>query len=311
MKQHLIIGTRGSELALAQTRLAIEAISRSCPGFSCEVRKIHTAGDARTDLPLNRVNAATNTADKGVFIAAIEEALAAGEIDCAVHSLKDMPGTLDPRFEIAAVLPREVIADTLVLKPGADVRHLVIGTGSVRRARFAEAYWGGSARCVPIRGNVHTRLRKLAESSEMTATLLARAGLNRLGMTGSCLEVEGQRFCTVDLSPDAFMPALGQGAVALEIRKGDEEARRLVAPANDEETACCVAAERAFLDALKADCSVPVGGYAALMKKTLVLRALYFTESGQPIRLTQRGPADKPQQVGLDAWKQLQDKLPD
>ena len=149
MKQHLIIGTRGSELALAQTRLAIEAISRSCPGFSCEVRKIHTAGDARTDLPLNRVNAATNTADKGVFIAAIEEALAAGEIDCAVHSLKDMPGTLDPRFEIAAVLPREGIADTLGLKPGGGVRHLVVGTGGGRRARPVLHGCRPGPRCMP------------------------------------------------------------------------------------------------------------------------------------------------------------------
>ena len=311
MKQHLIIGTRGSELALAQTALALEAVQRSCPGLRHELRIIHTAGDARTDIPLNCVNAVTNTGDKGVFIAAIEEALAAGEIDCAVHSLKDMPGQLDPAFEIAAILPREDIADTLVIKPGADARRPVIGTGSVRRACFVDAYWGGSARCLPIRGNVHTRLRKLAESTEMTATLLARAGLNRLGFTGPDIEFEGQHFCAVDLSPDAFMPALGQGAVALEIRRGDEETRALVAPANHAETSCCVAAERAFLDALKADCSVPVGGYAALVSGTLVLRALYFTPEGQPIRITQRGSAEDPVAVGQAAHRQLLAKLAD
>lgn len=310
MKQHLILGTRGSELALAQSRLAIDAMRSHVPDLDCELRIIHTAGDQRTDIPLHQVNAATQTGDKGVFIAAIEEALAAGDVDCAVHSLKDMPGQLDPRFEIAAILPREAIADTLVIKQGADPDHLVIGTGSVRRAQFVKAYWGDSARCLPIRGNVATRLRKLAEHPEMTATLLARAGLNRLGHTGNTLDVDGSRFCMVDLSPDAFMPALGQGAIAVEIRKGDEETRRLVAPANHEPTARCVAAERAFLDALKADCSVPVGGYASEeVRGTLLLRALYFTAGGQPIRITQRGDANDPVAVGVAAHHQLMAKL--
>lgn len=310
MKQHLIIGTRGSELALAQARLAIDAMQAHAPDLQHELRIIHTAGDQRTDLPLHQVNAATQTGDKGVFIAAIEEALAAGEIDCAVHSLKDMPGQLDSRFEIAAILPREAIADTLVVKKGADPHHLVIGTGSVRRAHFVRAYWGDLARCLPIRGNVSTRLRKLAETPEMTATLLARAGLNRLGYTGDTVQAGGESFCLVDLSPDAFMPALGQGAIAIEIRKGDEETRRLTAPANDEPTARCIAAERAFLDALQADCSVPVGGYASEeVRGTLLLRALYFTAAGQPIRITQRGPASDPAAVGRAAHKQLMHKL--
>lgn len=310
MKQYLIIGTRGSELALAQSRLAVDAMLAHCPGLQHELCIINTAGDRRTDIPLHQVNTATQTGDKGVFIAAIEEALAAGEIDCAVHSLKDMPGQLDPRFEIAAILPREDIADTLVVKKGADPNHLLIGTGSVRRAHFVRAYWGESSRCLLIRGNVSTRLRKLAETPEMTATLLARAGLNRLGHTGNTVQVGDESFCLVDLSPDAFMPALGQGAVAIEIRKGDEETRRLVAPANDEATARCVAAERAFLNALHADCSVPVGGYASEeVSGTLLLRALYFTSGGQPIRITQRGPASNPEAVGLAAHKQLMRKL--
>ena len=310
MKHPLIIGTRGSELALAQSQLAINAMLAHSPDLQYELRIIHTAGDQRTDIPLHEVNAATGTGDKGVFIAAIEEALAEGKIDCAVHSLKDMLGQLDSRFEIAAVLPREEIADTLVVKKGADASHLVIGTGSVRRMHFVRAYWGDSARCLPIRGNVSTRLRKLAEDPEMTATLLARAGLNRLGYTSNTIQLGEDCFCLVDLSPDAFMPALGQGAVAIEIRKGDEETRRLVVPANDEPTARCVAAERAFLNALQADCSVPVGGYASEeVSGTLLLRALYFTTGGQPIRITQRGPADDPVAVGIEAHKQLMRKL--
>ena len=112
----LRIGTRGSELALAQTHQAIAALQAAVPGLECRIQIISTAGDQRTDIPLHQVNAATGTGDKGVFIAAIEEALAAGEIDCAVHSLKDMPGVLDARFELAAVLPREEIQDVLVVK---------------------------------------------------------------------------------------------------------------------------------------------------------------------------------------------------
>ena len=111
----LRIGTRGSELALAQTHQAIAALQAANPGLECSITIISTAGDQRTDIPLHMVNSATKTGDKGVFIAAIEEALAAGEIDCAVHSLKDMPGVLDERFALAAVLPREEIQDVLVM----------------------------------------------------------------------------------------------------------------------------------------------------------------------------------------------------
>ncbi len=303
----LILGTRGSELALRQTQLAVEALTAAHGTLPHEVRIIHTAGDAHTDIPLAEVNRRAGTQDKGVFIAALEEALAAGDIDCAVHSLKDMPGTLDERFEIAAFLPRAPMEDVLLVKEGADMDNLLVGTSSARRARLVQCYWGGSARTTSIRGNVATRIRKLVESSEMGAIILARAGLHRLGYPQGSFEHEGVRLCAVELSPNSFMPALGQGAIAIEIRRGDERARRLIAAVNDAETASCVRCERAFLDALKADCSIPVGGFATVEGESILFRSVYF-DGEQPIRITQLGDAAHPEAVGLAAFEQLRQR---
>lgn len=305
----LKIGTRNGELALRQTELALDALRRHTLGLDATIRTISTAGDRRTDLPLNEVNRATGTEDKGVFIAALEEALAKGEIDCAVHSLKDMPGTLDERFEIAAVLPRESIWDALILKAGVDKEHLTIGTSSVRRAQLIRSYWSGSARAISIRGNVTTRLQKLVRTSELDGLILARAGLNRLGYTGDTLEVDGTLLHVVDLSRDSFMPALCQGAIAIEIRKGDTTAQALIAPLNDPTTSLCIRAERAFLAALKADCSVPVCGYATCTDDFMMFRAIYFTPEGTPHRITLRGSASDPEAIGQKAFEQLQQHL--
>ncbi len=311
MRCPLIIGTRGSELALRQAQLAVEALQAVHGNdLAYDIRIIHTAGDAHTDIPLAEVNRRAGTQDKGVFIAAIEEALARGEIDCAVHSLKDMPGALDPRFELAAILPREEVGDVLVLKEGADLDHLRIGTSSARRTSLVACYWGGCASVMPIRGNVATRLRKLVETPEMGGTILARAGLNRLGYPRGSFELGGKRLCAVELPTSAFMPALGQGAIALETRRGDAATHALVAAVDDAATSTCVRCERAFLDALKADCSVPVAGFATLMKDRLMLSVIYFTSAlGQAIRITQTGPAAEPEEVGRMAHAQLLHRL--
>ncbi len=302
-----IIGTRGSELALRQAHMALAALKAAHGDFPHEIRVIHTAGDAHTDIPLAEVNHRAGTQDKGVFIAALEEALARGDIDCAVHSLKDMPGTLDERFEIAAFLPRASVEDVLLVKEGADMENLLVGTSSARRARLVQCYWGGSARTTSIRGNVATRIRKLVESPEMGAIILARAGLDRLGYPMGGFEVNGVRLVAVALSLNTFMPALGQGAIAIEIRRGDEAARRLVSAVTDEPTATCVRCERAFLDALKADCSIPVGGYASLEGGRIMFRAIYF-DGEQPIRITQLGDATAPEAVGRAAFATLKER---
>ena len=286
----LRIGSRGSELALAQTHQAIAALKTANPGLECEIRIISTAGDQRTDIPLHQVNAATNTGDKGVFIAAIEEALAAGEVDCAVHSLKDMPGVLDSRFDLTAVLPREAIQDVLVMKTDADEGQLVIATGSVRRSHLVHTYWNGSARTVPVRGNVATRLRKMVENPEVSATLLARAGLNRLGYPGDAFEVNGTPVRVVDLPVQDFPPALGQGAIALECRRDDATAQAMVRKVNHEATFRCISCERAFLNLLQADCSVPVGGYAEENADgSLTLHVVHFSDATHCTRLSETG----------------------
>lgn len=306
MKTTLRIGTRGSELALKQTEMAIEAIKAHNPQVEAEIVIIKTDGDTHTDIPLCKVNKTAGTQDKGVFVAAIERSLAAGEIDCAVHSLKDMPGQPDPAFEISAVLPREDIWDALILKKGADTAHLTLGTASVRREQLIRTYWSGTAKTVSIRGNVHTRLRKLIESDELDGIVLARAGLNRLGLTGDSITIDGTTLSVVDMSKDSFMPALCQGAIAIETRKGDSATRALIAPANDHDTELCVRAERAFLAMLQADCSVPVAGYATLNGDFMMMRAIYFMPNGMPVRVTHRGETDKPEEVAAGAYAKLQ-----
>lgn len=284
----LRIGTRGSELALAQTHQAIAALQAANPGLQCEIRIISTAGDQRTDIPLHQVNAATGTGDKGVFIAAIEEALAAGEVDCAVHSLKDMPGVLDARFALAAVLPREEIQDVLVVKKQSA--QPVIATGSVRRVHMVHTYWQGAARTVPVRGNVATRLRKLVESPEVTATLLARAGLNRLGYDRESFELNGVRLQVQGLPVEEFPPALGQGAIALECRRDDAATAAMLAQVNHEPTYRCISCERAFLNLLQADCSVPVGGYAEInADDSLSLHVVHYSDAEHYTRLHETG----------------------
>lgn len=304
MKNCLRIGTRGSLLALKQVELFSAALRAQAPEVSLETVIIRTAGDERTDIPLCRVNRATNTADKGVFIAALEEALARGEIDCAIHSCKDMPGKLDERMALAATLPREEPGDALVIRPGADMQSPCIGTSSVRRASLAHAFWGGKAKVVSLRGNVPTRLQKLAQSDELDAILLARAGLNRLGY-GSCIEIDGKQLLVADLSCDSFMPALCQGAIVAEVRRDDSESYDLVRLVNHPESELTVRAERAFLAELDADCSVPVAGYASITGGGLMLRVVYFTPQGVPLRVTLKGDIAHPEKLGRDAAREL------
>lgn len=305
MNKTIRVGTRGSELALKQAHLAIEAMKAHTPGLEAEIVIIHTDGDTHTDIPLCSVNKTAGTQDKGVFVAALERALASGEIDCAVHSLKDMPGQMAEDFELAAVLPREDIWDALILKPGANMQHLTLGTSSVRREQMIRTYWSGTAQTVSIRGNVATRLRKLVESPELDGIVLARAGLNRLGYTGDSITVGDTVLSVVDMSRDSFMPALCQGAIAIEIRKGDERMQAITAPANDPETALCTRVERAFLAALQADCSVPVAGYATCNGDFMMMRAIYFMPNGMPVRITHRGPSDDPEAVAAGAYAKL------
>jgi hydroxymethylbilane synthase len=256
MSAALRIGTRGSPLALAQTETVRVRLAQVEPALNeealneagaVEIVVIRTTGDKVLDRPLADIGG------KGLFSKEIDEAMLAGRIDLAVHSVKDLPTWLPDGIVLAAVLPREDPRDVLI----APVAHLaelpagaVVGTASLRRQAQVLAC-RPDLRVVALRGNVHTRLRKVTDG-EVTATLLARAGLKRLGLDGT----------GVVLSEDEMLPAVGQGAIGVTCRAGDERARALLARIDDAAAAVEIATERAMLAALDGSCRTPIGGLA-------------------------------------------------
>ena len=280
--QHTTIGTRGSDLALVQAAAVERALTLAFPDLRLSRRVIRTTGDRRTDVALAEVAKAEGT-DKGIFTKELEEALRAGEISIAVHSLKDVPTVIEEDFEIAGVLPRAPIRDVLVTKTAGGLEGLpagsVVGTSSVRRAKQLE-WLRPDLRLVDLRGNVPTRLKKLADGV-CDALLLAEAGLVRLGYRMSQpATVFGTVLNFTPLKEDYFFPAAGQGAIGLEIRKGDDAAAALVGGIRDADTFVRVQAEREFLRLLEGGCSTPVGVVTSLEGGVLKMDARVFPEEG-------------------------------
>jgi hydroxymethylbilane synthase len=241
------IGTRGSRLALAQSGLVARALE-AATGAGTELVEITTDGD-RTSAPLVEVGG------QGVFVGAVREALVRGDVDVAVHSLKDLPVVPDPRVEICAVPVREDARDALVARDALTLRDLpsgsVIGTGSPRRAAQLRAV-GGGWEIVAVRGNVDTRLRLVSEG-RVDAVVVACAGLARLDRAHEISEI---------LGADVMLPAPGQGALAIEVAAGSSLADPLREAVDDHATRAAVTAERAVLAGLEAGCSAPVGAWA-------------------------------------------------
>jgi hydroxymethylbilane synthase len=267
----LRIGTRGSPMALHQTALVRDRLVAAHPDLAqagaVEIVTIRTTGDRVQDRRLAEIGG------KGLFTKEIEEALFAGRIDLAVHSLKDVETWLPDGLELACVLARDDLRDALVSAKAPSLAALpqgaVIGTASLRRqAQLLRRR--PDLRIVPIRGNVGTRLKKL-EAGDVDALVLALCGLERLGMAGRATEI---------LSPEVMLPAVGQGALAIECRAEDEGLRRLLAPLHDPGSAACVAAERAMLAALDGSCRTPIAGLAALDGDELVLEGLLLKPDG-------------------------------
>lgn len=280
--QQTVIGTRGSDLALVQAAAVERTLSLAFPDLRLHRKVIRTTGDRRTDVALKDVAKAEGT-DKGIFTKELEEALRAGEIDIAVHSLKDVPTIIDEDFEIAGVLARAPIRDVLVSRSSGGLDGLapgsVVGTSAVRRAKQLQ-WLRPDLKVIDLRGNVPTRLRKLAEGA-CDALLLAEAGLTRLGYRMTMpATVAGSTLNFTPLAEEFFFPAAGQGAIGLEIRKGDEAAAALVAGIRDHSTYVRVRAEREFLRLLEGGCSTPVGVYSVYHGDLLQMDARVFPEEG-------------------------------
>ncbi len=295
----LRLGTRGSPLALAQANEVRARLASADPELAAEdaveIVVITTTGDRIQDRTLADIGG------KGLFTKEIEEALLAGRIDAAVHSMKDVPTWLPEGLEIGAILPREDPRDALFSAGGQDLAGLpagaVVGTASLRRqAQVLMAR--PDLKVVPFRGNVQTRLRKLA-GGEVDATLLAMAGLNRLGMSGEVSAV---------LAPEVMLPAVAQGAIGIEVRADDEVTRGYLDALDDPDSAIRVAAERACLAVLDGSCRTPIAAFAELEAggARLRLRALVALPDGsQAHRAERRGPASEAVALGRDAGAAL------
>jgi hydroxymethylbilane synthase len=281
----LVIGTRGSELALVQAN-ATQAALEACHAVGRPVEQmiIKTTGDKRQDLRLSEVGG--GVVDKGVFTKELEEALLAGRVDAAVHSLKDVPTDLAEEFMIAGVLPRARVEDVLILVKGATLDDLgkgaVVATSSLRRLRQLK-FMRPDLEVVDIRGNVGTRLRKLAGGAlGYDAIMLARAGLERLGFSGletGVLAFEGHSLGVQVMDRREFLPAAGQGIVGIETRVDDVETRRDIGAICDGEAYAQARAERAFLHLLQAGCQTPVGVHSWVKAARLSMVARVFDEA--------------------------------
>ena len=294
MSNRIVLGSRGSELALVQTRLVEQALRRAWPELEIALEIIRTSGDESAPAVVDR-----KAGRKGIFTREIEKELLVRRIDVAVHSAKDLPSERLEELEVRATLPRANTDDVLITKNGGCLTTIpgggVIGTGSVRRQH--QLRWKRpDLQIAELRGNVPTRLRKLQESKTWSGILLARAGLERLGVQVK-MEI---------LSQDDFVPAGGQGVIALQVRRGDEFARRLVDATNDEPTLLCLRAEREFLRLLKGDCDSPVGVHASFEDRKLRLRAQIFeTPTTAPrVGTTSGSPAD-PEAVAAALLQQI------
>ncbi|MCA1295831.1 hydroxymethylbilane synthase [Paenibacillus sp. alder61] len=257
MRRTIVVGTRQSQLALTQTGQVIDGLKAICRDrglpYDFEIKKIITKGDRILDVTLSKVGG------KGLFVKEIEQAMLDGEIDLAVHSMKDMPSELPEGLINGAVPKRVDPRDALISKGGRALDELPqgakVGTSSLRRSSQLSAYRPDLV-LEPIRGNIDSRLRKL-ETEGFDAIILAAAGLFRMGWEDKI---------TAYLPTEVCLPAVGQGALGIECRENDKEVRELLALINDPETALTVAAERRFLGVLGGSCQVPVGAYAVLGK---------------------------------------------
>lgn len=266
-RRTLVVGTRGSKLALRQTEMVAQALTEQHPGLKLDIREIKTEGDRRSNVSLASIGG------QGVFVKELEASLSGGEIDLAVHSLKDVPADIAPGLTLGATPERADTRDALVTRDGATLATLPagarLGTGSQRRAVQVRAL-RPDIETVDIRGNVDTRIRKVDERT-VDATVLAAAGLARLGL----LDRAAQLF-----SVEQMVPAVGQGAIAVEVRADDSELLDLLAAIDHPITHIACDAERAFMRRMGGGCRLPFGALATVDGETLHIRGFISDDDG-------------------------------
>lgn len=292
----IIVGSRKSKLAITQTNWVIDQLKKLDPSFEFEVKEVVTKGDVILDVTLSKVGG------KGLFVKEIEQAMLDKEIDIAVHSMKDMPAVLPKGLIIGCIPQREDHRDALISKNHIPLQELkegaIIGTSSLRRGSQLlsvrpdlQIKW--------IRGNIDTRLKKL-ETEDYDAIILAAAGLSRMGWTNDVV--------TEFLEPEVCLPAVGQGALAIECREDDKEILELLSKFSNEKTTRTVFAERAFLNKMDGGCQVPIAGYATIQENNEVsLTALVASPDGKKI-FKQEVSGSNPVEVGEQAAAILTEK---
>jgi len=304
-KNKVVIGTRGSKLALWQAEWVKSELEKKYPDLTVELLRIKTTGDKITDVPLAQVGG------KGLFVKEIEEALLDGRADLAVHSMKDVPTEFPDGLSLRAIAEREDPRDALISK-GVLFKDLPegakVGTSSLRRQAQLLAL-RPDLEIAQLRGNLDTRIRKLDEG-QYDAIILASAGVRRLGWEACITEL---------LSPDVFLPAIGQGAIGIETRTDDDETNELIAFFDHRETSLAVRAERALLKRLEGGCQVPIAAYGTISEdgNELALTGLVASTDGKTIiKDSLTGPAAEPESLGTrlaesllgkGAWEILKD----
>ncbi len=292
-KPDLRIGTRGSLLALQQSGHIRQALEALWPGLRVELQVIKTMGDKITDVPLAKVGG------KGLFVKEIEDALLARDVDLAVHSIKDVPALLPEGLEIGVIPRREDPRDVLVTGSGGGLSSLPrgarVGTSSLRRSAQLLRL-RPDLKIEALRGNLDTRLKKLKEGL-YDGIVLAAAGLHRMGWNDRV---------SAYLEAQDFVPAIGQGALGIEIRSDDTRVRELLAPLHDEATAVAVRAERSLLRELEGGCQVPIGGHARLMNGLVHLTGLVASLDGRRVFCqTLSGEPETAEMMGRQLGQQL------
>ena len=290
--KRVVVGTRGSPLALIQTREVVAKLREQRPDVEFDVKIVRTAGDRSAEAPLRSLGV-------GIFVKEIEDSLLRGEIDMAVHSHKDLPPQLAPGLTIGAVTERLDPRDALVNRWNASLDDLPagarIGTSSPRRAAQLRK-WAPQVEVLPIRGNVGTRIEK-AMGDDYDGVVLAAAGMIRLGVE--------ERVCQY-LPADRFVPPPGQGALAVEVRSDDDATSWMLRSINHTQTRRAVMAEMAFLERLGSGCQEPSAAYARVAGETMVMQVfLASTDGKQSFYTKARGRADNPHELAMEAVQQL------